>query len=173
MTARAAAASLMIVGGVVIVALSVGSAAYAIAHPNWIDEQLAGADPSMREQLDAVLSPDLVLKIVIACGLAGAAEGGLSILLGWFVSRGKRWAIATSVAVTFFRLALVALLLVVTVLGDVGMVQAAGPGGAASVTSGDVSTLVSLVVATAVLVATLVLLYRCRRATPPTLPRSR
>lgn len=162
MTARTAAGSLVIFGGVAIVALSVGSAWYAVANPDWIQTQLAGTDPAVREQLDALLAPEAITQLAIVCGIAGAAEGGLSMLLGWLVLRGRRWAIGTSIAVTFFRLALVGLL-------AVAMLAAAVTG----TSPVDVPTIAGLVIASIVLVATLAFLFLSRRATPPRLPASR
>lgn len=166
MTARTAAALLMIFGGVVIVAISVGSAWYAIANPKWLDAQLAAAGPDVAEQIASILPPEKVTMLVVTCALAGVIEGGLSIVLGWFVGRGRRWAIATSVAVTSFRLALV------------GLLALAVFAGIALGTPLDATTTISTFVALVVLIATLVFLFVARRRAlapppPPPLPTSR
>ena len=151
----------MIVGGAAIVGASVAGGWYAVARPAWLDAQLATAGPEVAQQIDAVLPRQVLVELIVACAACGAIEGGLSMLLGAFVGRGARWAIATSVAVTLVRLGLVALAAVAVAAG-----AALGQGV-------DATTAAVVVAAGIVLVATLAFLFRSRGAVPPALPVAR
>ena len=157
MTARAAAAGLMIASGVAIVGISAGLTLYLVANPGWLDaqwqSQLSVAPPEARQQLAGV-DARWLSKIVVVCGVLGAVEGLISIGLGWLVHRGRRWAIATSIAVTMFRVLLVALCLL-AIAASAAMGQPSG---------GALNLIVTAALAAA-FVATWALLAIARRRT--------
>lgn len=116
MSSKAArlAGIVILVIGVALLALTIGSSAKALLDPAWIDAQLAAAGPAVQD--NPMLRPPMLTWVILIGGVLGLIEAGLSIVLGIYTYRRKRWAIITSIVLSVLRLLIVGLLLLLTLL---------------------------------------------------------
>jgi hypothetical protein len=104
----------LIVIGVAILAISVGGTARALLDPAWLDGQIAAAGPALQDH--PMFRPPVLSWIILVSGLLGLVESGLSVVLGIYTYKGRRWAILTSIILSGLRLLIVGLLLLLQVL---------------------------------------------------------
>lgn len=105
--ARLAGISIIAIG-IVLLAISAGYSVKALTDRAWLDAQLAGAGPGLEDH--PLFQPDTIVWVIVIAGILGLLEAGLSVALGIYTYRGKRWAIVTSIVVTVLRLVIVGLL---------------------------------------------------------------
>jgi hypothetical protein len=105
---------ILIVIGVAILIFSVAGTARALLDPVWLDAQLAAAGPALQD--NPMFQPPALTWMIAISGLLGIVESGLSIILGIYTYKGRRWAIITSILLTVLRLLIVGLLLLMQVL---------------------------------------------------------
>lgn len=100
----------MIAIGVLILGVSFVSTMFALLQPDWIDAQLKPHHEALSDN-PLLQRPALTWLIAISGGM-GLIESGLSIGLGLYILRAKKWAIVTSLVLTMLRLAIVVVLTV-------------------------------------------------------------
>lgn len=104
----------IVVIGAGLLVLSTYYSARALVDPEWLDAQLASAGPAVQD--NPMLQPPTLTWIIVIGGLLGLVEAGLSVVLGIYTCRGRRWAILTSIILSVLRLLIVGLLLLLTLL---------------------------------------------------------
>lgn len=122
--ARLAGISIIAIG-VALLAWSTWYSVKALTDRAWLDAQLADAGPALQDH--PLLQPEVLTGVVVVAGILGLLEAGLSVVLGIYTYRGKRWAIVTSIVVTVLRLLIVGLLLLFTLLAA-ALVETAATG---------------------------------------------
>lgn len=115
----------IIVIGVAILALSVFGTAKALLDPKWLDTQLAAAGPALQD--NPLLRPPAITWVIVISGILGLVESGLSVVLGVYTYKRRRWAIVTSIVLSALRLLIVGMLLLLQLLiASLGQSSGAG-----------------------------------------------
>lgn len=100
--------------GIAILMFSLYFSGRALLDPAWLNSQLAAAGPMLEDH--PLLRPPALTWILVIGGLLGLLESGLSIALGIYTYRQKRWAIVTSIVLSALRLLIVGLLVLMQLL---------------------------------------------------------
>lgn len=104
----------IVVIGVAIFFMSIAGTAKALLDPAWLDAQIAAVGPALED--NPMLRAPTLTWIIVISGVLGLAESGLSIVLGIYTYKGRRWAVTTSIVLSVLRLLIVGLLLLLQLL---------------------------------------------------------